>query len=491
MLPLLDTAQQREYDLLTLLDSSDRWWTSTELTARTGLSTRTVHKYIHHLAQHLTHWPTAEIHLDTCSGQGTRLVKAASFNIRIVYAYYAEHSLIYTFFDAIFSKETLSPIDFCLSHYISPASLYRKLAPLRKVFQRFNLKLDVSSLQIKGTESQIRYFYYTLYQEIFRGYRWPFETASRPQIIRYIDSLCNQLDCPISLNEREQFAFWLAVILVRLRFSRRLPSTPFLEQLTNGNILYAELRDQLGQIFPCFSISPHETECQFIFSLLYAFPFLEAANPRLFAAAAISWTDQCLPLQAADLFENQFLQIFQLEALPHPDSFRMGLKRLHFHALLFQGNSDLLERYPVLNDFNHIFPRFARQLDTIYCQLQASPLQACFLDHTYLLPHYILLCSEHLHLPAYESPIRLRLFTDYGPIYESKIQQEIMNRFSSQFNLQIISRPSADYDILLTNLPETKASSEKLLINVHDAFNEREWNTLESFLKTIRARSTI
>ena len=491
MLPLLDTAQQREYDLLALLDSSDRWWTSTELTARTGLSTRTIHKYIHHLAHQLTHWPANEIHLETCSGQGTRLVKAASFNIRIVYAYYAEHSLIYTFFDAIFSKETLSPIDFCLNHYISPASLYRKLAPLRKVLQRFNLKLDVSSLQLKGTESQIRYFYYTLYQEIFRGYRWPFETASRSQIMRYIDILCNRLNCPISLNEREQFAFWLAVILVRLRFFRRLPSIPFLEQLTARNPIYTDLREQLGQIFPHFALSIHETECQFIFSLLYAFPFLEAANPRLFAAAAVSWTEHCLPLQAAELFENRFQQLFGLDALPHPDTFRLGLKRLHFHALLFQGNSDLLERYPVLNGFTHTFPRFTRQLDTLCQQLQASPLRACFLDHTYLLPHYILLCSEHLHLPDYESPIRLRLFTDYGPIYESKIQQEILNRFSSQYNLQIVSHPSDDYDILLTNLPETKDSPDKLLINVHDAFNEREWNTLESFLKTIRARSTI
>lgn len=490
MLPILDKSAKKEYDLLKLLDEEDRWWTRAELAARTGISERTLHKYIQNLAQHLSHWPQEEIRIETGSNLGTHLHRSGTFNIHLVYSDYAESSIVFAFFNAVFSKRVNSIVDFCLKNYISSASLYRKLLPMRKALQLFNIDLDVASLTMNGSESQLRYFYYTLYLEIYRGCSWPFSAFSQQRIMNDIQYLCDDFHCQISTNDREQFAFWIAVILTRIRNGHPTAAGSF-DFIASENPVYPKFRGKIGRIFTNFSLPQYETECQFLFFILHSFPFFEAMHDRWFDAITKNTNVRnCVPLQATDIFLQDFASLFQVDYIQISKELRLKLNRLHFHAALLRGSSDLLERYPFLKNFDDTYPTFAQKFHGFYQKLLTSEGRRCFIDMDYLFPRYLLLCSQYFHLADHEQPIGVRLFTDYGPIYENRIKTEIRGRFYDDFNLQFVHEAVQDYDIMITNIPRIKEAPHKLVMNVHEAFNSREWSELERLLKTARAHKT-
>ena len=126
-------------------------------------------------------------------------------------------------------------------------------------------------------------------------------------------------------------------------------------------------------------------------------------------------------------------------------------------------------------------------MQKLYAALAPHPCGRCFTDSCYLLPHYILLCSQYFDLTTAEPFIQLALLTDYGPIYEEKIKQEILSRFRDNFHLRFTNSPTA-YDLLITNLPAPIQPPGHLTLSIHAAFNHREWEQLEQLLTHIRAQ---
>jgi hypothetical protein len=227
-------------------------------------------------------------------------------------------------------------------------------------------------------------------------------------------------------------------------------------------------------------------ECQFVFFLLYAFPFGERAQQRLFAAARDACGFDCLPLTATDHFLAAFMRRFPDWPGVLTASFRQKLHRLHFHGAVLSGSSDLLERYPFLKTCTSSYPHFMQHMKELHETLLAHPCGQCFSDPCYLLPHYILLCSQNFDLTAGEEPIRLRLYTDYGPIYENKIEREIVSRYADGFHLQFVTSQQEAYDILITNIPAHMVIPGCVTLSIHVAFNAREWSLLYQLLVQTR-----
>ena len=100
------------------------------------------------------------------------------------------------------------------------------------------------------------------------------------------------------------------------------------------------------------------------------------------------------------------------------------------------------------------------------------------------------MCSQYFNLAAVESVINLALLTDYGPIYEEKIKQEILSRFQDDFHLQFVT-PDVAYDLLITNLPAPIQPPGHLTLSIHTAFNSREWELFEQLLTHIRAKKPL
>ena len=489
MLPILDKNFQKEYALLSLLDSDERYFSCQELADKLGLSERTIYKYLQNLTGQLKHYPPEELAIERSTALGIRLQRAPWLSIHSVYTSLARQSLTYDFFHSLFLETTDTTTAFCLAHFISSASLYRALSPMRETLAAFSLTLDAADMRLDGGEMQIRYFYNNFYLQIYRGYAWPFPSISRQLVMNAIDDISGALDAPMSISDRKHFSYWLAVIAHRLSL-RHCLTTPLPAELGLDNEAYHTALPAIQRFFQRLHLPASPAECQFIFYLLHAFPFGMNVQQRLFAAARDVRGFDCLPLTATDHFLAVFARYFpQWMGMGSP-SFRLKLHRLHFHGALLSGSSDLLERYPFLKSYRQDFPAFAQRMDKLFASLAPHSCGRCFADERYLLPHYILLCSQYFDLAAGEPLIRLALLTDYGPIYEEKIKKEIRSRFGDDFHLQFVTPQGtcSHYDILITNLPVKIVTAGHLTLSIHTAFNQREWNLLAQLLRRRQAQ---
>ena len=484
MLPILDKNFQKEYALLSLLDSDERYFSCQELADKLELSERTIYKYLQNLTVQLEHYPPEELAIERSTALGIRLHRAPWLSIHSVYTSLACQSLSYAFFHSLFLETCDTTTSFCLEHFISSASLYRALSPMRETLAAFSLTLDAADMRLDGEEMQIRYFYNNFYLQIYRGYAWPFPSISRQLVMNAIDDILGALDAPMSISDRKHFSYWLAVIAHRLSL-RHVLTKPLPAELGLDNEAYHTALPAIQRFFQRLHLPASPAECQFIFYLLHAFPFGMNVQQRLFAAARDVCGFDCLPLTATDHFLAVFARYFpQWMGMGSP-SFRLKLHRLHFHGALLSGSSDLLERYPFLKSYQQDFPVFAQCMDKLYASLAHHSCGRCFADERYLLPHYILLCSQYFDLTAGEPLIRLSLLTDYGPIYEEKIKKEIISRFGNDFHLQFVTPQGSCsyYDILITNLPVKIVTAGHLTLSIHTAFNQREWTLLAQLLR--------
>ena len=481
MLPILEKNLQKEYTLLCLLDSEDRYFSCQELAAQLGLSERTVYKHLQNLINRLEKIPAAELTINRSAALGIHLQRASWLSIHSIYAEFAQKSLIYDFFHSIFLETTDTTTAFCLNHFVSTASLYRSLSPMRQTLTDFSLHLSASDMHLTGEEMQIRYFYNNFYLQIFRGYGWPFPGISRQLIMNTIDDILSSLDAHMNVNDKKHFSYWLAVIAQRISLHHSLPS-PLPVNLGLNNEAYHACKSSIRRFFQRLHLTASDAECQFIFYLLHAFPFGMNIQQRLFAAARDVRGFDCLPLTATDHFLAVFARYFPQWIGMGSPSFRLKLHRLHFHGALLRGSSDLLERYPFLKSYAQNYPCFARNMHTLFAALSPHTCGQCFADERYLLPHYILLCSQSFDLTACEPAIKLALLTDYGPIYEEKIKKEIISRFRDDFHLQFVTT-CQEYDILITNLPARIHTANTLTLAIHTAFNPREWHLLRQLLR--------
>lgn len=94
------------------------------------------------------------------------------FSIETFYSYYMSKSFGVNLMLRLFAHQSDS-IDELADHlYVSKATFYRKITPLKQVLSDFELTLDFTSPQNKliGSEKQIRYFFFTFFWETFRSF---------------------------------------------------------------------------------------------------------------------------------------------------------------------------------------------------------------------------------------------------------------------------------------------------------------------------------
>ena len=116
MLPILEKNLQKEYALLCLLDSEDRYFSCQELARQLGLSERTVYKHLQNLITRLKKISSDELGIVRSTALGIRLQRASWLNVHSIYAKKKKKSLVYDFFHSIFLETADTTTAFCLTH---------------------------------------------------------------------------------------------------------------------------------------------------------------------------------------------------------------------------------------------------------------------------------------------------------------------------------------------------------------------------------------
>ncbi|CAD5897169.1 conserved hypothetical protein [Carnobacterium maltaromaticum] len=93
------------------------------------------------------------------------------FSLDVFYAHYMSKSFCVELVLYLFQHQT-AHIDELLDYfYISQATFYRKISPLKQVLADFNLELNFNNKlsTLTGDEKQVRFFFFTFFWETFRG----------------------------------------------------------------------------------------------------------------------------------------------------------------------------------------------------------------------------------------------------------------------------------------------------------------------------------
>lgn len=201
--------------ILTLLDTEQRWFTLAEIEKKLGISDKTIRKMVEEISKQL---PSA-ITIEVSRGKGIFLQrdgrsKTVSEVISIMFRQTTFYRLMHGLFTYVgqFSLEELAE-----DMFMSTSSLKKLIIQLNNNdLKPYNLRITHASPTIKGNEIHIRYFYWKLYCDAYEFTGWPFAKIDFSLINQLITTIEDEEDIVYFINSKRRLAFFVAIVLERV-----------------------------------------------------------------------------------------------------------------------------------------------------------------------------------------------------------------------------------------------------------------------------------
>lgn len=193
------------------------------------------------------------------------------FSLDVFYSHYMSISFSVELALHIFKNPTVTIEEILDYFYISQATFYRRLPPLKKVLADFNLELNFTNKQdtLLGEEKQIRYFYFILFWENLHSFP-PILDCFTIKDTKNLEAFYVRYQIPIPLTEITTIHLEIALF----RLYQGFTLTEF--QLYLLPLVYCSRIDFYEQFSPFFQ-SLNLSEDQLIIELgLFYFSFVTA-----------------------------------------------------------------------------------------------------------------------------------------------------------------------------------------------------------------------
>lgn len=262
------------------------------------------------------------------------------FSIETFYTYYMSKSFCVELALHLFTHQSDS-IDELAEHlYVSKATFYRRITPLKEVLSYFDVTLDFISSQNKlvGSEKQIRYFYFNFFWEIFRSFpnsKKLFSESKQNQLITFL----SESDFPISFTLIIELQLSIALSRIQQGFIMNdFPDYEFLDLpiIPEFGFSYHDFQVSFSDYFDFPSVAQTEIELHALyFSIITSTIYPPKAN-QAFSLNQMPWTSPIMTmvqkwiLYFTDYFklnlsnEEYFYLLFNLYILHLKDSILVG-----------------------------------------------------------------------------------------------------------------------------------------------------------------------
>ncbi|MGO4347654.1 helix-turn-helix domain-containing protein [Paenibacillus sp. MCAF9] len=211
----MDKEYKLASQLLTLLDTEQRWFTLAEVEKSLGISDKTIRKMVEEISKQLPPNITIEVTRGKGvflrrDGRGKTISEVVSFMLRQT-TFYRLMNLLFTT-DGRFSVEELAG-----EMFMSTSSLKKLIVYLNNNdLKPYKLHITYSSPKIKGNEMNIRYFYWKLYCDAYDFTGWPFENIDFAYINELITNIENEKNIVYFINSKRKLSFFLAIVVDRV-----------------------------------------------------------------------------------------------------------------------------------------------------------------------------------------------------------------------------------------------------------------------------------
>ncbi|OMD36802.1 helix-turn-helix domain-containing protein [Paenibacillus odorifer] len=199
--------------LLTLLDTEQRWFTLAEVEKSLGISDKTIRKMVEEISKQLP--PTVTI--EVSRGKGIVLQRNGRSTISEVISSMFRQTIFYRLMDLLFTNVgRLSVEELAEALFMSTSSLKKLIVELNNNdLKAYKLRISYSTPVIKGNEMNIRYFYWKLYCDAYEFTGWPFANVEFAYINQLITNIENENNIVYFINSKRKLSFLLAIVIER------------------------------------------------------------------------------------------------------------------------------------------------------------------------------------------------------------------------------------------------------------------------------------
>ncbi|MCA5013643.1 MULTISPECIES: helix-turn-helix domain-containing protein [unclassified Enterococcus] len=460
---LFDKEARTKVQLISHFDRSKQWWTMEELVEETGMTKRTIEKYLLLIQEELTVYdPTGESRLIYDKHFGCSLHFKDSGEIESFLLFIMQNTLCYQLTYAIFFENISSAVQFAQENYTSESTIWRMIRDFREILQQYDLDIQKGSFQLIGDEYQIRKFAHSVIWNLFKGKQWPFSQVAIQRVDQILNSVEAFFKVELSTLKRQSMAYFIATCLTRNQNGHSVKWSVEVKENTENNELFQEFSECLKEHFEESVWST--AEAAFMFSAVLTvddcyrdpeiekriYDFHEINNTALYQSIV------SLRKVAEEHLDNIELSEIEVKHLT-PYAFSS-----HIFCQIFKGFEFSNTRYNYWNRIQLKYPVLISKLASLIDLLAEQTGEIVFFQKNFLIPRYLLMYAFIGRLSQFEKQIRVVLITNLPVLEEERVIVRLDETYKNDYNLEVIQESAlndTEYQLVLST---SKVPKEKI-----------------------------
>lgn len=453
----LDSYQLRKIRVLHTISSENRCFTIAEIAEKIHTSAVTVDKNIESLIHDLEEIDSKSLitRLNTPQ-RAVHFEKHSAFSTKVLKKHYMKSSLALKLLLDIFNNHFTDIRTFSSQNFLSTTIVYRKVNALEEYLQQFQLAWDFSaSFELSGLETNIRYFYLTLFWKSYEHDKWPF-SINKKAALEFIQLIEKIQGHSLDLVMKEYYSVWFGVIAERITqghfFDEGIANTKELKRIDPA--LYETILKFLQQY------APHQTkdqmlhnEISFVYLIAYAFEYRPDFEERM-GAKRFQFINAFLEgkiTEATVCFIEELEKWTSLKlSIKEYDSLYLNIINVHLQSYFFpekieeRNQSSFIHLNQLVDTFFDVF--FASLLEELQKNQQ---LQDIYKNFKNLKKQYKFILSDLLtnnqHLPE----IHVTIFSKMGKNHLNHYKRILASVWSEP--ISISGEKKLETDIIISD----------------------------------------
>lgn len=434
---IIDLFEKREraiYQLFLLLRSKEKEITIRDASQCLELSRSTLLRYIETFTEEAV--ANGLGFTFQISNEDIQMEREAGLSLQDFIAYLCRSSIKYQILLYLFEKNEFSIPKLSQELLISEATLNRQLASLNKMLQSF--EISIRSGRLKGSELQIRYFYYQLFWQTSSNVHWQADRIFRQQK-KYVPIFERFYQSPFNPRQSNQMALWLMIVYKRMRL-KDLDFQDCYRLIApyKQHKFYLHLRNLFLTLSQQFSASFQEGDTMSVFAFLFSQGILEAHQ-----------LEQLLgfggPIMEATTWGFKQIKIFLQTDLPVEEGALYHLNQVFSHLYFF--TSHIENDLKTLNEYDH---RLQEVAQTILTRVNKEIYGRN--KDTYLLHHTVSLLELFTYVMQVEPTIvQIGFSSSYPSVISYPILQTLQEELEANRSITIeYFDETKTYDLIIS-----------------------------------------
>lgn len=452
---MFDSSILLERDLVLLLQSENRWFTTEEINQALRVKSNTTLRIVNRLEEDLLEMEEDNLELVVSKGKGFFLQKNLDSSVTPFISYIFSKTQIIKMIEAIFSGEFGTVKKYAQDYYISEATVRRYLIRIRKFFSRYEIQVKRETAELEGSESQIRMIMLLTYWRLYNGVKWPFTTINEQSIMKLVEEVTSEIDhMNVSLIMKRRLAYYFAVTILRTRKGNfvEIEFQNYSHLLEDNHYRYFEkyLMDYKGDINTSYG------EIPFHYMVWKTHPSFYKNKEFIQSYYYLEKEKQTPVFKAVELMVKQFQQEFSEIPEKKYQEFYGTAYACHEFAYQFKGFSTDLGGYFYNSVIERDYPNLGEKIEIFLNKLYQLSGNSIFLETEYLKLMYCLLFSQIKPISSLEKQINIYLETDLPMPVTLLLKNQIETYFSLRHHLKVwadLTEIPENIDIVLTTVP--------------------------------------